>query len=164
MNPAEKLHKTPQSIIFPWGLFSQHQKDITDLKKCLGFNSYFNICLRVSSKWCLAHPTVEEAPAAFGTLAAESELNDEALQSAFWQGLNDMVQDALVAGVRLWDFDELVDRLVELDNYQQERCHRCRASAEGGACAISISWRVFYLTDRRRGRGARLSPSERCRH
>lgn len=63
----------------------------------------------------------------FGTLAAESGWNGLALQSVFCRGLNDQVQDALVAGVCPRDFDELVNRAVELDNYQHKLSCACRA-------------------------------------
>lgn len=57
----------------------------------------------------------------FGTLAAESGWNEPALLCAFRQGLNDSVSDALVTGARPKDLAEMIDRAIELDNYQRER-------------------------------------------
>lgn len=57
----------------------------------------------------------------FGTLAAESGLDEVALQGTFRRGLTDQVRDALVTGVRPGDLNKLIDCAIELDNYQRKR-------------------------------------------
>lgn len=65
--------------------------------------------------------SVAEFVVEFETLAAESGWNEPALLCAFRRGLNDQVRDALVAGARPRDLAEMIDRTIELDNYQRER-------------------------------------------
>lgn len=57
----------------------------------------------------------------FETLAAESGWNEPALLYAFRRGLNDQVCDALVVGLQPRELSELIDRAIELDNFQCER-------------------------------------------
>lgn len=55
----------------------------------------------------------------FGTLAAASGWDEVALQAAFHRGLSGQVCNALVSGARPGNLDKLIDRAIELDNYQR---------------------------------------------
>lgn len=57
----------------------------------------------------------------FRTLSIESGWNEPALFCAFCRGLNDLVCDTRVAGARTKDLAKMVERAIELDNYQRER-------------------------------------------
>lgn len=57
----------------------------------------------------------------FETLAEESGFNEPALLVAFRRGLNDQLRAALIAVARPRDLAEMIDRAIELDNFQQER-------------------------------------------
>ena len=65
--------------------------------------------------------SVAEYAVEFGTLATESEWNEPALLCVFRRGLNDSVRDLLVTGARPGGLSEMIDRAIELDNYQRER-------------------------------------------
>lgn len=54
-------------------------------------------------------------------LAAKSGWNEPVLQRAFRRRLSDAVRDAVIWGARPRDLDELIDRAVDIDNYQGER-------------------------------------------
>lgn len=72
--------------------------------------------------------SVAEYAVEFGTLAAEAGWDEVALRGAFQRGLTEQVHDALVAGARPVSLRELIDRAIELDNYQR-RQERARSSA-----------------------------------
>lgn len=57
----------------------------------------------------------------FGVLAAETGWDKLALQAAFYRGLGEQVQDALFAGTQPADLDGLIDRAIEIINYQRVR-------------------------------------------
>lgn len=88
----------------------------------------------------------------FETLAEESGCNELALLVAFCQGLNNQVWDALVAGARPRDLAEMIDRAIELDNFQWERRHegppRPAISAVPGASPAFPSTGVFLSSCR----------------
>lgn len=65
--------------------------------------------------------SVAEFSVEFCTLAAEAGWNEPALQTAFRRGLSDTVRDALALGERPTSLNALIDRSIELDNYQRER-------------------------------------------
>lgn len=66
---------------------------------------------------------VGEYTVEFETLAEESSFNEPALLVAFRRGLNEQVRDALVMGACPRDLGEMIDRPIELDNFQRERRH-----------------------------------------
>lgn len=59
----------------------------------------------------------------FGMLLAEAGWNEPTLRNAFSRELTDHVRDALASGARPEDLHELLDRAIEIDNYQREQ-HR----------------------------------------
>ena len=54
-------------------------------------------------------------------LAEETDWDEVVPQATFRRGLNDPLHDALVGGPCPVGQDELIDRAIELDNYQRER-------------------------------------------
>lgn len=65
--------------------------------------------------------SVAEYTVEFEILAEESGFNEPALLVAFRRGLNEPVRDALVAGAHPGDLAGMIDRAIELDNFQRER-------------------------------------------
>ena len=65
--------------------------------------------------------SVAEYTVEFHLLAEETGWNEPALVGAFQRGLSRPVRDALMNGARPANLQALVDRAVEIDNYQRER-------------------------------------------
>lgn len=65
--------------------------------------------------------SVLEYSVEFWTLAADSKWNDEALQGAFLNGLNEVIKDELATRDEPEDMHSLVSMSIKLDNRMRER-------------------------------------------
>lgn len=56
----------------------------------------------------------------FEIVTEESGFNEPALLVAYRRGLNEQVREAFVSGARAKDLAKMIDRAIELDNFQKE--------------------------------------------
>lgn len=98
----------------------------------------------------------------FGTLAAKSGWNELAAIRSY-----DTVCDALVSGARPRDLSEMIDRAIELDNYQRERARspppRPRLSQHHEQLPTPPVGAHFCSEEPMQLGRTRLSSAERCR-